>query len=208
MSLAEKESSSMEEDFLPVLADSVKAQLAMYDLQVGKVVAMAEQITVVDSMGAERALEFAGEARKMKKRIEGTRLKITEPYRDFVTEINTTAKKYTERLDSVSKTVEGKLHEWKCAEDNKALAHDISASMEGCGDALDLAIQDTRKIEARNCIASTKDIWKYDIANMREIPIEYLEINDLCVKQAIKSGLRSIPGLKIYKETVTQLRSR
>jgi hypothetical protein len=197
-----------EENFLPILSDSVKGQLAMYDIQVDKVVMMANQIKVLDAMGAEKALEFAGEARKIKKRIEGTRLKITEPYRDFVSEINATAKRYTERLDAVSKVIETKLTEWKYVQESNALAHDISASLEGCGDVLDLAIQDTKKIEARNCTAYEKEIWKYELEEICQVPIMYLGVDDNKVKLAIKNGVRGIPGLRIYKETVTQLRSR
>ena len=197
-----------EQNFLPVLSDSVKGQLAMYDVQVDKVVMMANQIKVLDAMGAEKALEFAGEARKIKKRIEGTRLAITEPYRDFVSEINSTAKRYTERLDKVSSTIETKLTDWKYVQESNALAHDISASLEGNGDVLDLAIQDTKKIEARNCTAFERDIWKYEVADIFQVPIDYLEVNENSVKLAIKNGLRNIPGLRIYKETVTQLRSR
>lgn len=201
MSLAE------EQNFLPILSDSVKGQLAMYDVQVDKVVMMANQIKVSDSIGAERALEFAGEARKIKKRIEGTRLKITEPYRDFVSEINATAKRYTERLDAVSTAIEAKLTTWKQEEAKKAAEIDLSASLEN-GDALILATTDTSKINVANCSAYDRDVWKYEVADIFQVPIDYLEVNQNSVKLAIKNGLRNIPGLRIYKETVTQLRSR
>ena len=201
MSLAE------EQNFLPILSDSVKGQLAMYDVQVDKVVMMANQIKVSDSIGAERALEFAGEARKIKKRIEGTRLKITEPYRDFVSEINATAKRYTERLDAVSTAIEAKLTTWKQEEAKKAAEIDLSASLEN-GDALILATTDTSKINVANCSAYDRDVWKYEVADIFQVPIDYLEVNQNSVKLSIKNGIRNIPGLRIYKETVTQLRSR
>lgn len=203
MSLAEKE----EDAFLPILSDSVRGQLAGYDAQVEKTVYLAAKIKVEDQKSAELAIGFAGEARKMKKRIENTKLAITEPYRDFVGEINGLAKNYTERLDKVSEIIEQKLTYWKIEESKKASEVGLSEALEN-GDALVLAMQDTTKLRATNCTAFERDAWKYEVADIFQVPIDYLEVNENSVKLAIKNGLRNIPGLRIYKETVTQLRSR
>jgi hypothetical protein len=204
MSLAEK---TTQEDFLPVLSDSVKEQLSMYDEQVEKTVFLASMINIEDQKSAEFAIGFAGEARKVKKRIESTKLAITEPYRDFVGEINCLAKNYTEKLDKVSEIIESKLTTWKKEEDKKASEIDLSAALES-GDALTLATQDNSKLRASNCTAFERDVWKYEVKDIFQVPIDYMEINENSVKLAIKNGLRNIPGLRIYKETVTQLRSR
>jgi ribosome-associated translation inhibitor RaiA len=206
MSLAEKQEIE-EESFLPVLSNSVRGQLSTYETHVEKTLSMALQINVADQLSAEEAISFAGEARKMQKRIDGTRLKITEPYRDFVGEINSLAKKYTERLDKVSEIVESKITIWRQEETKKMSAVDISAALES-GEEMSITIQDNSKVRAANCTAFERDIWKYEVKDIFEVPIDYLEIADNSVKLAIKNGLRDIPGLRIYKETVTQLRSR
>jgi hypothetical protein len=197
-----------EQEFLPALVDGIRDQLAKYNVQVNATVAMANSIDIRDQATAEMAISFAGEARKMKARIEKTKLAITEPYRDFVSDINALAKSYTERLEQVSKAVEFKLTVWKSEEHNKTLARDISAELEGSSDSFSQAIADIRKIRTKNCSAHEKDVWKYEVKDIFDVPIGYLEVNDNSVQLSIKNGVRSIPGLRIYKETVTQLRSR
>jgi len=203
MSLAEKET-----DFLPILCNEVKAQLDIYDNQVDNMVSMVKSIRVVDSIGAEKALELAGSARKLKKRIEETKLSITSPHRDFVSEINCLAKKYVERLDKISLEVEQKLNDWRYVTESSALARDIASNYGDLSDPNSSFLQDTRKVEARSCTATTKDIWKYEVSDIFDVPIDYLEVSDNSVKLAIKNGVRAIPGIRIYKETVTQLRSK
>jgi hypothetical protein len=38
------------------------------------------------------------------------------------------------------------------------------------------------------------------VQNIKDVPEQYLKINDVAVNQAIKSGLREIAGLKITEE--------
>ena len=55
----------------------------------------------------------------------------------------------------------------------------------------------------------TKDIrliWNYEVLNENEIPREYLIIDDRKIKDAIKAGVRSIPGINIFQIEQLNLR--
>lgn len=47
-------------------------------------------------------------------------------------------------------------------------------------------------------VSGARTIWTYDILDKTSIPQEFLMVNDAAIKNAIKEGVRDIPGLKIY----------
>jgi hypothetical protein len=55
----------------------------------------------------------------------------------------------------------------------------------------------TRMRTANGVSSGLKDDWHYEVADLSKVPLAYLQINDLIVKAAIKSGTRHIEGLKI-----------
>ena len=162
---------------------------------------------MVDRKSAEEAMNFAAEARKMQKNIESKKLEITEPNRKFVSEINAIAKSYTARLDEVSDIILKKIQIWK--DDTKIAAAENSDSLycEELGESFDVNMApDLSTIRSSGCTAYERDVWKYEVLDYRQVPIDMLEVCDSSVKLAIRNGQRSIPGLRIYKETKTSLR--
>jgi hypothetical protein len=51
-----------------------------------------------------------------------------------------------------------------------------------------------------NVTVSTQTVWIYEVADLSKVPREYLDIDTVKVNQAIKAGVRDIPGLKIRSE--------
>lgn len=57
--------------------------------------------------------------------------------------------------------------------------------------------------------AFSRKPWKYEVTNLSEVPGEYTErvINQQAVKDAIKQGVREIPGLRIYQDNQINFRA-
>ena len=55
--------------------------------------------------------------------------------------------------------------------------------------------------------ASQRTIWTFDIIDESLVPREYMTINTGKIRDAIKMGVREIPGIKIYQTTQTILRT-
>ena len=47
----------------------------------------------------------------------------------------------------------------------------------------------------------TKKRWTFKIENQADIPRDYLTVDEKMIREAIKNGIRIIPGVKIYEET-------
>lgn len=62
----------------------------------------------------------------------------------------------------------------------------------------DTARQD--KINISNDSASFRELWTFEVSDISKVPAEYLSINSKAVNDAIKAGVREIPGIIIKKE--------
>lgn len=45
-----------------------------------------------------------------------------------------------------------------------------------------------------------RNVWNFRIVDLSKVPTEFLQINSVAVREAIKSGVRSIEGLEIFQE--------
>lgn len=54
--------------------------------------------------------------------------------------------------------------------------------------------------------ASVRMVWAFDIKDIAQIPSEYLILNEKAVREAIKAGVREIPGLKIYQKPTVAIK--
>ena len=48
--------------------------------------------------------------------------------------------------------------------------------------------------------ATRKSKWVHEVADLTDVPLKYLTVDDKAVKAAIKEGVREIPGIKIFDE--------
>lgn len=187
-------------------ADEAIAELNTFEGFIDSAIDLADQVAIVNKESAEEAINFALDIRKLKKKIEARKLEITSNARKYVNAINTLAKGYTTRLDNAVDDIEHKLFLWKQDEAKKSEVSSFFCEELGTDFALE-TIQDTSVLRAAGGTAYERDVWKYEILDYREVPIDYLEVNDGSVKLAMRNGIRNIPGLRIYKETKTTLRS-
>lgn len=45
-----------------------------------------------------------------------------------------------------------------------------------------------------------RNVWNFRIVDLSKVPVEFLQLNSVAVRDAIKSGVRSIDGLEIFQE--------
>ena len=48
--------------------------------------------------------------------------------------------------------------------------------------------------------------WTYEVEDPAAVPREYLAVNEKAIGSAVKNGVRSIPGVKIYEKSETRIR--
>ncbi len=59
---------------------------------------------------------------------------------------------------------------------------------------------------AQHSTEGIRNIWTFEVQNLANVPREYLMLDEKKVRQAIRSGERSIPGLMIFQQQQTVYR--
>ena len=78
----------------------------------------------------------------------------------------------------------------------KAMIEAIEAKQNKIIDAT--AIKNNINQSSSNSIV--RNIWNFKVVDLSKVPVEYLQINSVAVRDAIKSGVREISGLDIFQE--------
>ena len=45
-----------------------------------------------------------------------------------------------------------------------------------------------------------RKVWAFRLTDLSKVPLQYLQLNETAVRNAIKSGERNIAGLEIFQE--------
>jgi len=62
------------------------------------------------------------------------------------------------------------------------------------------ALELTRTRGVGGALTALKDNWVAELADITKVPAAYLQLNDSVVKAAIKTGVRDIPGIRIWND--------
>lgn len=58
----------------------------------------------------------------------------------------------------------------------------------------------TEKINQSSANSVVRKVWNFRIVDLSKVPVEFLQINSVAVREAIKAGVRDINGLEIFQE--------
>lgn len=158
------------------------------NINIDSLVTKAGTHKIVSEETAKQALSMSLQARKLKKTLEESRMKIVRPHLDFQKAINQLVKDYTGRLEDIEQSLKVSIEHW------------LEAQSEFDNNFTDLVV------EVEDGKLSSKTIWEYEVVDESKIPREFLKLDDKKVKDFIKKGIREIPGLKITENTQTTMR--
>lgn len=184
-------------DEAPSVVDQV--QVAVNDL-----LALAKGLEVLDDGAYKRATFLYTKAREWRKTVEDKRKKLTEPMRRQTAMVNDHAKLLTEPLDEVINITNSKCSEYQ--ERLQAQQSEDNWLVELLdGGAIQSKIE---PINGAYAVMSVKTVTKFRVLEGHKVPPEYLCVDEEALERAIKRGVREIPGIEIYEEKQTSLRTR
>lgn len=189
----------------------IRTELEQHTFRVERMVDFANGYQINSQGDAEEALSYAAEAKGLYKKIEGLRKEITDPARKFINKVNDTARIFTEKLDKVEDILKAKLDAWKKKKEEELKQKEADAILFAKAMDLDVVpyVDDAPKtIRSDGATSYEKTDWKFDVEDLSKVPMHLLKIDEEKVKLMLRSGIREIPGLKIYSETKTVIRSR
>jgi len=207
---------------------AVKNELSVYDPQIEEMRAKAESVQVQDTETMEQASELAAQTRQIKKAIESARKRYVENPNQFVKNVNSIAKKYTNKFDEMERGLKKKIAAYqdelerkrkeeerrRQEEERKRREAEEQAKAKGEEPQPEPAPQEEpepqpeppRSVQTDYGKTFTKKVWTFEVQDESQVPREYLVVDQKKIRQAVKDGVREIPGVSIYQETQTNIR--
>ena len=68
------------------------------------------------------------------------------------------------------------------------------------------ALEFTRTRGVGGALTALKDNWVFGVVDITKVPVAYLQVNDALVKAAIRSGVREVPGIRIWNDAKAYVR--
>lgn len=157
-------------------------------IDIKPIVEKAENFEIACEQDAKQALSMSLQARKLKKALEEKRSEIVRPHIDFQRAVNSFAKEYTATLEKIEERLKGKLEVW--LEAQKTFQPNFCELM----------------IEVEDGKLTQKEELDFCIEEFDKIPSNYLKVDEKKIKEAIKMGMRNIPGIKIFQKKTLSMR--
>lgn len=83
------------------------------------------------------------------------------------------------------------------------------AMIEAIEDKQNKIIDDTAKKQAINQSSANsvvRKVWGFKLVDISKVPLEYLQLNETAIRNAIKEGKREIAGLEIFQQSQVAIR--
>lgn len=132
-----------------------------------------------------------------KKTVEDQRIAFTKPLNESLRSINSFFKRFSDPIAQADRDLRVKLANHRKALEAKRVEEQIAA----------VENDEPEVPELRKKIGGVvvKKVWTFKILNKDEVPQQYLVVDEVAVRAAIRSGVREIPGVNIYQEDQVSL---
>jgi len=206
--------------------DITKAVFARYEAEIKFMQAKAGELRVESDASVKDAINLAGQAKKIVNAIEKQRKEVIAAPSDYVKAINSFCKLFTEPLAQVENGLKLKISQYEAkrelerreAEERarreaEALQRKINEEAQKLGveapQVPELVMPKAETVTRTESGVSSfqKKIWDFELIDIKLVPREYLTLDALSVRNALRMGIREIPGLRIFEKTTTVLKS-
>ena len=190
---------------------------------------MASQVNeliVKDEVSVKLAISFTGQVKTLYNRLEAERKEAVNPALKFQRGINGFVKNFTEKLIKIERTAKQKIgdYQYKLELDRLKKAKEQADAQEKLKKKIEeeakqagveapifelaLPIKEEKTVARADdgTSAFIKKPWKGTIINPQLVPRKYCEPSQRLVNEAIKGGIREIPGVEIKQEVETSIR--
>lgn len=165
-------------------------------------------LAVKDERSSKYATDLLSFIKKAFRKVEQRRTFFVQPLNEHVEDINNFFKFMTVPLVAGETAVKIKLlaYHQKCKAEDEARQKEAQAKIDETAKELGLPPVEIEKKETKmqtqGSMGKTfvQKRWTYDIVDIGLVPKEYIVLDNVAVNNAIRAGIREIPGLKIYQK--------
>jgi len=179
-------------------------EIQVMEKQVSPLVAQAGKYIIKSVEDVDKSSEFLRKVKDTENEIEAKRLEFTKPLNQSLKAINATFKQLKEPLVQARMLLTGKIMDWKSAEmarleKEEARRRKIQEAHVKRGHIVEAPVVLDRPQKTIGNTRTTK-FWTFEVQDLGKVPRDYLDIDTSTVRQAIRNGVRKIPGIKIYQD--------
>lgn len=148
---------------------------------------IAADIAISDIESAQNALRCALQSRKLGQTLEESRKEMLKPHLDYQRFVTKLVKDFNDKLDEIEKKMHEGLAQWM-----EQQAKSPFTMLE--------------EIKVADGTISRKNVFTFNIESPESVPSEYLIVDQKAIAEAVKNGVRNIPGVNIFESVQTSLR--
>jgi len=199
--------------------EPIQKEFAKYKPQLTDLEKQAKELEVKDQGTFQIAIDGAGTAKNLIKAIDGRKAEITAPYREFNNQVNNAAKFFTEPLKRIADSFSRKSGDYQyqldlarrrqekaIEEANRKLQADLDKQAKK--DGVDApTVTPVKPAKPENVIHTEgghsqhlRKQWVGEIEDPEKVPREYCSPDQRLINNAVKMGVREIPGVKIFEK--------
>ncbi len=189
-------------------------------------ISVANTLQITDQDGMASAASLITQIATYKTRVEKLRKELVLPHRNRVQEIDDLFRQLSDPLSKASSSLETKIMGYRAELRRKAQEEEdkrqrLAAMKQKLLDqgkiqavivpapipAPDPDLNKTLRVSGGGAITTRED-WVFEITDPLLVPRMYLQVNEVSVRLAVKSGERTIPGVRIFLEESLVKRGR
>jgi len=204
---------------LPPSIKPLQEELEQYKPKLAELEKQAKELKVKDQETLQLSIDGAATAKGMIKALNGRKEVFTGPHREYINQVNNAVKFFTEAFKRIADEYSEKGGEYQyqieLAESrqrkaidaaNKKLQEDLNKQAEK--DGVKAPVVTPVKVPPRETVIHTagghsqhlRKEWKGEIEDPEKVPREYCIPDQKLINQAIRMGVREIPGVKIFEK--------
>ena len=210
----------------PALSQLSKYLSHQYGKRFAEIINESNKLKKIDSEKTNKqAVSLTGKASKLEKELEGERIHLTKPLLSFKGGVDSQFKEYTQKLVVVGNGLRGlitayqnrielerRMAEKAAADEAAKLQAEIDKDAKEAGVEAPQVVTPvvpptptvTRTDEGTASVIKT---WSFEVEDLGKVPREYLGLDDRKVNNAIRGGVRNIPGLRIFEKSQVRVRT-
>lgn len=176
------------------------------------------EITIPDDEHYQIGTSLLQQAKGYHRRLDDERKKLVGPLNEQVKAINDMFRPFTDRLSVFESKMKMAMGEYLRKKENdrrKALkdAEEAAARVSVLSQpSQDTSVQEAlvRASEAQApqvSGVSQRSVIRFELVDLSQVPRDYLCLDEARVREAIKAGVRDIPGLRIYEDKTLAIRA-
>lgn len=207
------------------MKDVVESELVMQMRStLPQLIETANTCEVWDHDSYNQAADLAKFISEAVKTIESERKRITQPLNESLKATNKLFANLSSPLEAALAVTKGKILKYKLEEDRRAReelerkkAEALAAEAEAIRNNEPVPLEVVANLDAMAPVpttaarggfgsVSTQKRWTFRVTDKLAVPPVYLLVDEKRVNQAIRDGMREIPGLEIYQEEIAVVR--